>query len=323
MEKTAATLKVGDQVHCLSERGATLGRASDNTIVLDDDSVSSHHAEIFMLEGVYRVRDLGSTNGTTLSGVPVTEADLNSDGILSFGTVEAVFLVDPQVLESSASEDQQSTEQSNSSQKPSHLSMGDKIKQIGQAAWAETKRSSHVVSLKAQIEKLRRIDLRHAFHDLGKTCYDSKIGEEKFPDHFNAIRSLQERIADGRKGVHAAEGATAGETKPVNVDLVETFNWLLGLTVLAQGSGGGVNWVEGTNPEGEKVLVLWRNTREVDADALNTWCKKQKVSVLDGEFSLIYINGDHHLENLRRDDQTWKVRLIDEEFPKLMWEGCQ
>lgn len=116
---------------------------------------------------------------------------------------------------------------------------------------------------------------------------------------------------------------TAGETKPVTIDLVETFNWLLGLTVQAQGSGGGVTWIEGTNPAGEKVLVLWRNTKEVDADALNAWCKKQKVSVLDGEFSLIYINGDHHLENLRRDDQTWKVRLIDEEFPKLMWEGCE
>ncbi len=115
---------------------------------------------------------------------------------------------------------------------------------------------------------------------------------------------------------------TAGETKPVTVDLVETFNWLLGLTVLAQGSGGGVTWIEGTNPAGEKVLVVWRNTKKVDADALNIWCRKQKVSVLDGEFSLIYINGDHHLENLRRNDQTWKVRLIDEEFPKLMWEGC-
>jgi adenine-specific DNA-methyltransferase len=116
---------------------------------------------------------------------------------------------------------------------------------------------------------------------------------------------------------------TAGETRPVKVDLVETFHWLLGLTVLAQGRGGGVHWTEGTNPEGEKVLVLWRNTTEVDADALNEWCRKQKISVLDGEFALIYINGDHHLENLRRDDQTWKVRLIDEEFPRLMWEGCE
>ena len=116
---------------------------------------------------------------------------------------------------------------------------------------------------------------------------------------------------------------TAGETKTTKVDLVETFHWLLGLTVLAQGRGEGVHWTEGTNPEGEKILVLWRNTTEVDAEALNAWCKKQKVSVLDGEFSLIYVNGDHHLENLRRDDQTWKVRLTDEEFPKLMWEGCE
>ncbi len=115
---------------------------------------------------------------------------------------------------------------------------------------------------------------------------------------------------------------TAGETKPVKVDLVETFNWLVGLTVVAQGTGGGVTWMEGANPEGERVLILWRNTKEVDADALNAWCKKQKISVLDGEFSLIYVNGDHHLENLRREDQTWKVRLIDEEFPRLMWEGC-
>jgi adenine-specific DNA-methyltransferase len=117
---------------------------------------------------------------------------------------------------------------------------------------------------------------------------------------------------------------TAGETRPVAVDLVETFNWLLGLTVLGMARSGGVLWVEGTNPEGEKVLVLWRKTvgdGAVDAVALNHWCRKMKVSVLDGEYGLIYVNGDHHLENLRREDQTWKVRLIDEEFPRLMFAG--
>ena len=115
---------------------------------------------------------------------------------------------------------------------------------------------------------------------------------------------------------------TAGETRPVNVDLVETFNWLLGLTVTSQSRSGGVLWVEGTNPQGEKVLVLWRKTTgasSVDAPALNDWCRKLKVSVLDGEYALIYVNGDHHLDNLRRPDQTWKVRLIDEEFPRLMF----
>ncbi len=145
--------------------------------------------------------------------------------------------------------------------------------------------------------------------DLEASGSQSLLNISAFTDPFNY--TLQ--IATG----------TAGETKSTQVDLVETFNWLLGLTVLAQGQGGGVTWVEGTNPEGEKVLVLWRNTTAVDAEALNAWCKKQKISVLDGEFAVIYVNGDHHLENLRRDDQTWKVRLTDEEFPKLMWEGCE
>ena len=116
---------------------------------------------------------------------------------------------------------------------------------------------------------------------------------------------------------------TAGETRPVAVDLVETFNWLLGLTVRHTDYLRGVCAVDGTNPGGERVLILWRNTAEVDAEALNEWFTKQGYSTRDLEYALIYVNGDHHLENLRRDDQTWKVRLIDEEFPRLMWEGCQ
>ena len=115
---------------------------------------------------------------------------------------------------------------------------------------------------------------------------------------------------------------TAGETRPVNVDLVETFNWLLGLTVRHTDFIREVCVVDGTNPQGERVLVLWRNTAKVDAEALNEWFTKQGYSTRDLEYEVIYVNGDHHLENLRRDDQTWKVRMIDEEFPRLMWEGC-
>lgn len=34
----------------------------------------------------------------------------------------------------------------------------------------------------------------------------------------------------------------------------------------------------------------------------------------------IYVNGDNNLENLRRDDQTWKVRMIEEGFGRLMFD---
>jgi len=70
-----------------------------------------------------------------------------------------------------------------------------------------------------------------------------------------------------------------GETKAVNVDLVETFNWLLGLKVKhmnafwdkeagRQGAGEKAETpmfriVEGVNPKGEKVLVIWRKVRNL------------------------------------------------------------
>ena len=38
------------------------------------------------------------------------------------------------------------------------------------------------------------------------------------------------------------------------------------------------------------------------------------------EFDLIYVNGDNNLENIRRPDETWKVRLIEEDFLRLMWD---
>ena len=114
-----------------------------------------------------------------------------------------------------------------------------------------------------------------------------------------------------------------GETRPQAVDLVETFNWLLGLRVHTLDRVRGVRVVTGTDPDGQKVLVLWRNTEgegAVDAAALDAWFRKQAYNTQDQEYDLIYVNGDCHLENLRRPDQTWKVRLTEEHFHRLMFE---
>ena len=45
-----------------------------------------------------------------------------------------------------------------------------------------------------------------------------------------------------------------------------------------------------------------------------------KISTTDFEFNLIYVNGDNNLENLRTPDETWKVRLIEEDFHRLMFD---
>jgi len=111
-----------------------------------------------------------------------------------------------------------------------------------------------------------------------------------------------------------------GETQLVNVDLVETFNWLLGLTVKHIDVIRGVRVVEGSAPNGDRVLVLWRNLDQMDNDALDKWFEKQDYNTREMVYDVFYVNGDNNLENLRRTDQTWKVRLIEEEFQRLMFD---
>jgi adenine-specific DNA-methyltransferase len=110
------------------------------------------------------------------------------------------------------------------------------------------------------------------------------------------------------------------ETVPTKVDLPETFNYLLGLRVRHVDVIRGVRVIEGLNPDGDRVLVLWRNAKEMDSDKLDDWFKKQGYNTKDMEYDLIYVNGDNNLENLRKDEHTWKVRLIEQEFHKLMFD---
>jgi adenine-specific DNA-methyltransferase len=113
---------------------------------------------------------------------------------------------------------------------------------------------------------------------------------------------------------------SAGETRLTAVDLVETFNYLLGLQVRHIDSIRGFTVVQGKTPAGEKTLVIWRNMLEKSNSELDEFFVKQKYNTRDMEFDLIYVNGDNNLENLKRPDETWKVRLIDEEFKRLMFD---
>jgi pSer/pThr/pTyr-binding forkhead associated (FHA) protein len=61
----------------IDKRSVILGRGGTNvecTIVLAERQVSRQHAEIYLDQGRYFLRDLGSKNGTYLNSQPVTEA---------------------------------------------------------------------------------------------------------------------------------------------------------------------------------------------------------------------------------------------------------
>jgi len=63
----------GKVAYEFAERSITIGRAPDNMIVIDDSSVSNRHAQLELSGDTYRLKDLDSTNGTKVNGVPITE----------------------------------------------------------------------------------------------------------------------------------------------------------------------------------------------------------------------------------------------------------
>ncbi len=74
----------------------TIGRASDNALVLFDGRVSRHHARLQARRGTLVFRDLGSTNGSRVNGVRVAEVVLGEGDRIEVGdTVLVVESVSP------------------------------------------------------------------------------------------------------------------------------------------------------------------------------------------------------------------------------------
>ncbi len=110
------------------------------------------------------------------------------------------------------------------------------------------------------------------------------------------------------------------DTQVVNVDLIETFNYLLGLTIrTVDRDKSGIVTVTGKNSPGENCLIIWRNVSEIDNAKLDAWFGK-RYSSKDFEFDAIYVNGDNNIENMKLADDHWKVRLIEAEFKRLMFD---
>ena len=76
-------------------------------------------------------------------------------------------------------------------------------------------------------------------------------------------------------------------------------------------------------PDGRKALVIWRtitdNTLASNA-ALDAYFSKYRINPAEREYDIIYVHGDNNLENLRTDDEQWKVVMIEKEFNEKMWE---
>ena len=90
---------------------------------------------------------------------------------------------------------------------------------------------------------------------------------------------------------------SAGAFEPRKVDLVETFNYLIGLRIKridAQPQRGFVT-VTGNLPSGESCLVLWRDCENIDYDELRRMANRLDIEAANNPYAVIYINGDHDI----------------------------
>ena len=109
-----------------------------------------------------------------------------------------------------------------------------------------------------------------------------------------------------------------GVRRDVRVDLPQTFNWLIGLRVESRRWIDGVLVVAGTDAGGRKCLILWRNLNEIDHAALDAWFDNHRPRF--SEADVIYVNGDHTLNAMRRPGETWAAESTEPAFRKLMFE---
>ena len=80
----------GDTVNVGSQT-LTIGRSPDNDIVIDDPTISRHHARVTVSDGTYRIEDLGSNSGTKVDGNNI-ESDLLKPGAsIKLGNTEFQF----------------------------------------------------------------------------------------------------------------------------------------------------------------------------------------------------------------------------------------
>ena len=110
------------------------------------------------------------------------------------------------------------------------------------------------------------------------------------------------------------------ELIPTKVDLVETFNYLIGLYVEHIQRTKDIKFVEGTTREGVKTLVIWRNLETTTNKETEEVFRRLFESERTSEFDQIYINGDHNLTNFRTGEDQFKVKMIEETFFNKMFD---
>lgn len=126
----------------------------------------------------------------------------------------------------------------------------------------------------------------------------------------------------------ATDSAGACQTRAV--DLVETFNYLLGLRVahLDAKLDLGYVLVSGKLPDGQSCLIVWRDCEKLGYEATGKLLDRHKITPNDNEYDVVYINGDHNIPTIAQATEAeggvtrqLTLRQIEPEFIARMFAG--
>ncbi len=109
------------------------------------------------------------------------------------------------------------------------------------------------------------------------------------------------------------------DTRKRKIDLVETFNYLIGLYVEQMRFIDDVYVINGKTHEGDAVLILWRDAETLDASKLDKWFEDNREALNPSAYSTIYVNGDNTLQGQAGKGDNWSMKLIEEAFHRLMF----
>jgi len=78
----------------IEQECVTLGRGPNVDLAFEDEAMSRQHVAIEFVDGQFRVRDLGSTNGMQVNGRPVQVAALQHGDRVQIGTLEFQLIIE-------------------------------------------------------------------------------------------------------------------------------------------------------------------------------------------------------------------------------------
>ena len=194
-----------------------------------------------------------------------------------------------------------------------------------------------VLKLESYEDTLNNLELRKPIQDLADMGLSETVQNDYLlhymldvesrdsllnTQHFTKPFDYQLNIATTSTGAYEAK----------TIDLVETFNYLIGLRVRAiddQREKRGWVTVKGKLANDDNALIIWRDCEKIGYGELNDFIRKNAYGVEDKAeyseetFKVVYINGDHNVPTVFTDSddsvKTLKVRSIEAEFLSRMF----